>query len=100
MILEIAILDVKPKQEKYFEAAFEKVKNIISNFNGYISHQLQKCIEIINHYILLVNWQTLDDHTEGSRESKEYQERRKSLHHFYGPLQEVDHYQSVYNNAF
>lgn len=100
MILEFAILDVKPKQEKYFEAAFEKVKNIISNFNGYISHQLQKCIEIINHYILLVNWQTLDDHTEGSRESKEYQERRKSLHHFYGPLPEVDHYQSVYNNAF
>ena len=68
MILEFAILDVKPKQEKYFEAAFEKAKNIISNFNGYISHQLQKCIEIINHYILLVNWQTLDDHTEGSRE--------------------------------
>ena len=67
---------------------------------AYPVSEILKCIEIINHYILLVNWQTLDDHTEGSRESKEYQERRKSLHHFYGPLQEVDHYQSVYNNAF
>lgn len=51
MILEIAILDVKPKQEKYFEAAFEKAKNIISNFNGYIAHQLSSTLGM-NYYLL------------------------------------------------
>ena len=33
--------------------------------NGYVSHQLQKCTEKGNRYILLVNWQTLEDHTVG-----------------------------------
>jgi heme-degrading monooxygenase HmoA len=99
VILEVAILDVKPNQESEFEEAFKKAQTIISSINGYVSHQLQKCIEKNNRYILLVNWQTLEDHTIGFRESKEYQEWRKLLHHFYEPFPEVEHYQSVYDNA-
>ena len=59
MILEIAILDVKAGREKEFEAAFGEAQKIISSMDGYISHQLQKCIEKGSRYILLVNWQTL-----------------------------------------
>ena len=99
MISEVAILNVKPSQEKEFETAFEKAQKIIASINGYVSHQLQRCIEKDNQYILLVNWQTLEDHTVGFRESKEYQEWRTLLHHFYDPFPEVEHYQSVYNNA-
>ena len=99
MILVVAVLNVKPSQEKEFEAAFEKAQKIISSINGYVSHQLQRCIEKNNQYILLVNWQTLEDHTIGFRESEEYQEWRILLHHFYDPFPKVEHYQSVYNNA-
>lgn len=99
MILEVAILDVKLNQEKAFEDAFEKAQEIILNINGYVSHQLQKCVEKNNRYILLVNWKTLEDHTIGFRESKEYQKWRALLHHFYEPFPVVEHYQSVYNNA-
>ncbi len=53
MILEVAILDIKPNQEKKFEAAFDKAQKIISSMDGYISHQLQKCMEKNNRYILL-----------------------------------------------
>ena len=76
MILEIAMLDVKIGQKAEFETAFEKAQKIISSMNGYISHQLQKCLENPNRYILLVNWQTLENHTKGFRESDEYQEWR------------------------
>lgn len=99
MILEVAILDVKPNQEQEFEKAFNDAQKIISSINGYISHQLQKCIEKNNRYILLVNWETLEDHTVGFRESKEYQEWRALLHHFYEPFPEVEHYQNVFNNT-
>lgn len=95
MILEVAMLDVKPGQETEFESAFGKAQEIISSMDGYVSHQLQKCIERKNRYILLVNWQTLEDHTIGFRESNEYQEWRNLLHHFYEPFPEVEHYQSV-----
>ena len=45
MILEVAILEIKPKQEQAFETAFAEAQLIISSMKGYISHQLQKSIE-------------------------------------------------------
>lgn len=95
MILEVAILDVKPDQTQEFEKAFKEAQNIISGINGYISHQLQKCIENNNRYILLVNWKILEDHSVVFRESKEYQEWKTLLHHFYEPFPKVEHYRSI-----
>lgn len=98
MILEVAILDVKMNKEQEFETAFKKAQKILSSKDGYVSHMLQKCIEINNRYILLINWETLEHHTIGFRESKEYQEWRDLLHHFYESFPEVEHYESVYDN--
>jgi heme-degrading monooxygenase HmoA len=99
MILEVAILDVKPGQEADFQIAFEQAQKIISSMNGYISHQLQNGIENPSRYILLVNWQTLEDHTKGFRESDEYQQWRAMLHHFYDPFPTVEHYAKVFENT-
>ena len=96
MILEVAVLDVKPGREKEFETAFGEARKIISRMDGYISHQLQKCIEKDSRYILLVNWETLEDHAIGFRGSEQYQEWRALLHHFYDPFPEVEHYTTVY----
>lgn len=95
MILEVAILDVRNGQEEAFEAAFKQASAIISAMNGYVSHQLQKCMEKNSRYILLVNWQTLEAHTVGFRQSEEYQEWKKLLHHFYDPFPTVEHYEAV-----
>jgi heme-degrading monooxygenase HmoA len=100
MILEVAILDIKPEQETEFKSAFEKAQSIISGKNGYVSHQLQRCIETPGRYILLVNWESLDDHTIGFRESPEYQQWRALLHHFYDPFPTVEHYETVFAKSF
>jgi len=97
MILEVAILDVVPGRENEFQAAFAKASPIISSMSGYVSHQLQRCIENQNRYILLVNWETLEAHTVGFRGSKQYQEWRKLLHHFYDPFPTVEHYELIQN---
>jgi heme-degrading monooxygenase HmoA len=98
MITEIAILDIKPGHEESFEAAFGQAQAIISSMPGYLSHQLQKCIEVSSRYLLLVNWQSLEDHTVGFRESAEYQEWKELLHHFYDPFPTVEHYNVVYED--
>jgi len=92
MILEAAILNVIPGKEGEFQAAFEQASPIIASMKGYISHQLQRCIEKEHRYILLVNWETLEDHTIGFRGSEEYQEWKRLLHHFYDPFPNVEHY--------
>ena len=96
MILEVAILDVKAGQWERFEEAFSKAQNIISSMQGYVSHQLQKCIENENRYILLVNWESLEDHTEGFRGSIEYKDWKALLHDFYDPFPVVEHFRSVF----
>ena len=98
MVLEVAVLDVKQHLAKEFEESFEKAQAIISNMNGYLSHQLQRCIEQNNRYILFVNWESLEDHTIGFRQSEQYQEWKRLLHHFYDPFPEVEHYETVFQN--
>lgn len=98
MILEVAILDVIPGQEVEFQAAFGTASSIISSMPGYVSHQLQRCLETRNRYILLVHWETLEAHTVGFRGSEKYQEWKKLLHHFYEPFPTVEHYELVFRN--
>ena len=98
MVLEVAILNVKPGNEKAFESAFYQAQAIISSIPGYLSHQLQKCIEKKSRYLLLVNWQSLEDHTEGFRGSAEYRRWKELLHHYYEPFPTVEHYTVIYEN--
>lgn len=95
MILEVAILKIKPNMNQEFESAFQQAAEIISSMSGYISHDLQKCIEVNNQYILLVRWETLEDHIVGFRKSKQYQTWKELLHHFYDPFPVVEHYSSM-----
>ncbi len=94
MILEVAILNVIPGMEDDFLKAFSIAQNIISKMAGYISHRLKRCIENTSQFILLVEWEKLTDHTEGFRGSKEYQEWKGLLHHFYDPFPTVEHYEA------
>ena len=98
MILEVAVLDVKPGLASDFEIAFKTASGIIATLPGYICHELQRCLETENRYILLVHWQTLEDHTIGFRQSPQYQEWSSLLHHFYEPFPVVEHYETVLHN--
>lgn len=86
---------MKEGEQNEFERTFLNAQNIISSSQGYISHQLQKCIEKENRYILLVHWENLEAHTIGFRKSEPYQEWKKLLHHFYEPFPVVEHYEMI-----
>jgi heme-degrading monooxygenase HmoA len=95
MILEVAVLDIRTGLEEEFQAAFKTASPIISSMPGYLSHQLQRCTEKPNRFILLVNWETLEAHTVGFRGSDRYQEWKRLLHQFYDPFPTVEHYELV-----
>jgi heme-degrading monooxygenase HmoA len=99
MILEVAMLNVRNGQQVNFEHAFAQAQAIISSMPGYVSHQLQRCLETPGKYVLLVNWGCLEDHTSGFRQSARYQEWKALLHHFYDPFPDVEHYELVMENG-
>jgi heme-degrading monooxygenase HmoA len=97
-ILEVAVLNVRPGLVSEFESAFDEARDIIASMPGHISHQLQRCLETSGRYLLLVEWECLEDHTVGFRESPAYQEWRQRLHHFYEPFPDVEHYSQLFSS--
>lgn len=93
MILEVAVLQIIEGQQSDFERDYKTACQYISASKGYMTHSLRKCIEKDNQYILLVEWETLEDHTIGFRESALFKEWEKLLHHYYDPFPTVEHYE-------
>ena len=96
VILEHAILDVIEDEEGQFEEAFAQAQGIIASMAGFRSLRLERCIEDPHRYLLLVEWDRLEDHTEVFRLSPEYGEWRRLLHHFYEPFPSVEHFESLF----
>jgi heme-degrading monooxygenase HmoA len=95
MVLEHALLSVKPGEEQAFEAAFTEATLIIESMPGFGRLTLSRCLEQTSTYLLLVEWDRLEDHTVGFRGSPQYQQWRSLLHHFYEPFPTVEHYELV-----
>ena len=85
MVLESGTLSVIPGREEEFEEAFEEAKGIIANSPGCHGVELRRMVENPSEYLLLVRWETIEDHTEGFRGSAAFEQWRTLLHHFYEP---------------
>jgi len=99
MILEVAILLVREGEERRFEKDFASAGRYISSIDGYRGHSLRRCLEQANKYLLLVDWENLEDHTIRFRQSEQYDEWRKLLHHYYDPFPVVEHYETIVENG-
>jgi heme-degrading monooxygenase HmoA len=92
VIIEHAVLQVVAGREDEFVEAMDRAKSIIASSPGFVSLRVARGIERPGWFLLLVEWETLEDHTEGFRRSPAYQDWRAALHHFYDPLPVVEHY--------
>jgi heme-degrading monooxygenase HmoA len=95
MVLEVAILNLRPGASAEFEAAFREAQAILAASPGCQRHELMRCHEAADRYLLLVWWDTLESHTQGFRRSPAYARWRALLHHFYEPFPTVEHYLPV-----
>jgi len=95
MITEHALLEVVPGLEEEFVAAMEKATSIIAASPGFVSLRVERGVERPGCFLLLVEWERLEDHTEGFRGSEAYQAWRAALHHFYDPFPVVEHFAPV-----
>lgn len=99
MILEHAVLDVVAGQETDFEWAFGEARELISASPGFLGLELLRCLETPSRYLLLVRWETLEDHTVGFRQGPAYVRWSALLHKFYSPFPVVEHYSSALSTS-
>ena len=96
MILESALLTIRPGRTSEFEAAMRRARPLIEASPGFGGIEVRRCIERPDAYLLLVWWETLEDHTTGFRGSDSYQQWRGLLHDFYDPFPDVAHFESSF----
>ena len=95
MITEHALLNVIAGREGEFVAAMRQAKDIIAASPGFVSLRVERCLEHPSRFLLLVEWERLEDHTEGFRGSAAYEDWRAALHHFYEPFPLVEHFEEI-----
>lgn len=95
MIVEHALVEVRNGQTQQFLSAFAEAKSLISAMSGFRSLTLSRCLERDHVFLLLVQWDRLDDHTVGFRGSPEYLRWSQLLHRFYEPFPVVEHFEEV-----
>ncbi|MBX0298488.1 antibiotic biosynthesis monooxygenase [Cryobacterium sp. 1639] len=95
MIREHAVLPVRPGSEDDFLAAFRVARPLIESMPGFRGLSLLRSLEAPSSFLLLVDWDRLEDHTEGFRGSPEYARWKAMLHPFYEPFPDVQHFVDV-----
>jgi heme-degrading monooxygenase HmoA len=92
MIVEHALLQVRPGDEAAFEAAIAEAKSLIAASPGFVGLEVRSAIEKRGTYLLLVRWDSIADHRDGFRKSERYEQWRALLHHFYDPMPNVEYF--------
>jgi len=93
MVLEIAFVEVLPEQHQAFETAVARaVQEVLRQAKGFIDFQLHKGIEQSNTYTFHINWETLEDHTIGFRESDLFVKWREIIGGFFAKPPIVEHW--------
>ncbi len=92
MILEHALITIQAGRQAEFEAAFPKAKAVVRQANGFVDVHLHRGIEAENTYLLLITWETLEDHTVGFRQSDLFTQWRAIIGPFFASPPVVDHF--------
>ncbi len=92
MILERALLVIRPGSEQEFEEAMERAREVLAQATGFQSFRLQRGIEQPSTYLLLIEWERLEDHMQGFRESELFVRWRELIGPYFADAPEVQHY--------
>jgi heme-degrading monooxygenase HmoA len=95
MILETAELSVAPGHEAAFEAAVREAVPLFLASQGCRGVRLHRVVETPGLYRLLVDWETLEDHTVGFRGSEAFARWRALVSPHFAAPPSVTHSEEV-----
>ena len=92
MIIEHGIINVIHGQEEAFEAAAAQAAHVIARSPGFRFVRFSRGVERPSTYLLLVGWDSLEDHNDGFRGSDLFREWRAHIGPYFDGPPEVEHY--------
>jgi heme-degrading monooxygenase HmoA len=96
MILEMADIRIRAGEQQAFHEAIQRgVTTVIAKATGYKSHQIVTGIESPERVVLMIWWETLENHTVDFRGSPAFAEWRAIVGPFFASPPAVEHFTLV-----
>lgn len=100
MILEHVDIRIHPGQQAAFDEAIQRgVNTVIAQANGFRGFKINKCIESPERYILMLFWDSVDDHMLGFRLSPAFAEWRAIVGPFFASPPVMEHFNLLAKSA-
>jgi heme-degrading monooxygenase HmoA len=100
MILELADIRIQPGKQAEFDAAIQRgLDHVISKAKGFQGYKVNKGIESPERYVLMIFWETLENHTVDFRESPAFQEWRGIVGPYFASMPVVEHFTLLTKSA-
>ena len=94
MILEVADIRIQPGQQAAFdEAILRGVETAITSAKGCCGYKITKGIESPERYLLMVYWETLENHTVDFRQSDAFTAWRAIVGPYFAQPPQVEHFE-------
>ena len=91
MIHEVASILIKPGMGRRFEQGFSEALPLFQRANGCRSVRLERSVEDPLRYLIVIDWETLEDHVVAFRNSEDHGRWRALVGEFFAAPPSVDH---------
>jgi heme-degrading monooxygenase HmoA len=95
MVLEVATIEIRPGEEDSFVAAYERVRQEVTGTPGCRSVRMTRGVESPSRFVLLVEWESVEAHTENFRGTDRFTRWRAALGPHFAAPPHVEHYADV-----
>jgi len=100
MILEIADIRIAPGKQAEFDEAIQRgVATVASKATGFRGYKVNKGVESPERYILMIYWDTLENHTVDFREGPLFPQWRAIVGPYFAAPPVVEHFTLVAKSA-
>ena len=92
MVVEYIRYSIAPEQAAEFEQAYERAAKVLDGAPECLSYELAKGVEEPGHYILRIEWKSVEEHEQGFRNSPGFREFFAAVRPFFNQIDEMKHY--------
>jgi heme-degrading monooxygenase HmoA len=95
MVLEVAQFDIVAGQEAQFAAAYREARPLVAATPGCRSMRMTRGVETPTRFVLLIEWDSVEAHEVGFRQSERFPEWRRLIGPFFASAPHVEHFTDV-----
>jgi heme-degrading monooxygenase HmoA len=100
MILELADIRIRPGEQHGFDTAIRRgVESVIARAKGFRGYKINKGVESPERYLLMIFWETLENHTVDFRGSPAFAEWRSIVGPYFASPPVVEHFSLLAKSA-